>query len=178
MRRRIMRQPAVKTELSAPCRKMLRVHFSALIPLAAGTDFHYRDIISLSTHMAKEICAETRFLFISPQTHTASLLHLNLVTFLWRQTVNSTAVILIYCIFSRWEKLSVFKETKKKKPFYATLVSLKGGFWDNAVIDAGWRLTAQDLFDMGRFLLQVLYVLPEVKVLSTFTVIEFPFNIK
>lgn len=54
MRQRIMKQRAVKTELSVPRRKMLRAHFWALIPLVAGTDFHYGDIISLSTHMAKK----------------------------------------------------------------------------------------------------------------------------
>lgn len=177
MRRRIMRQQAVKTELSAPCRKMLRAHFWALIPLAAGTDFHYRDIISLSTHMAKEICAETRFLFISPQTHTATRSVSTLSRFCGGK-LNWTAVILTYCIFKRWEKLSAFKETKKKNSLCATLVSLKGGFWDKAAIDAGWRLTAKDLFDMWRLLLQDLHVLPEVKGLSIYTVIAFPFNIK
>lgn len=54
MRQRITRRRAVKTEVSAPRRKLLRAHFSALIPLVSGTDIHYRDIISLSTHMAQK----------------------------------------------------------------------------------------------------------------------------
>lgn len=105
MRQRITRQRAVKTELSVPRSKMLRAHFSALIPLEARTDFHYRDIISLSTHMAKKICAVTRFLFISPLTHTATSLHLNLVTFCGGRLWNVTAVFVMYCIFGRRVKL-------------------------------------------------------------------------
>lgn len=54
MRQRITRRRAVKTEVSAPRRKVLRAHFSALIPLVSRTDIHYRDIISLSTRMAQK----------------------------------------------------------------------------------------------------------------------------
>lgn len=54
MRLRIRRRRFVKTELLIPCRKMLRARFSSLILLEDGTDFHYRDIISLSTRMARK----------------------------------------------------------------------------------------------------------------------------
>lgn len=43
---RELQDKAAATPLSAPRRKMLRAHFWALILLAAGTDFHYKDIIS------------------------------------------------------------------------------------------------------------------------------------
>lgn len=95
------RQRPVKIGLWVPCRKTRRAHFSALIPLAAGTDFHYGDIINLSTHMAKKkkICAETRLLFISPLAHAAASRHRNLVTFCGGKLWTETAVIVIYSIF-------------------------------------------------------------------------------
>lgn len=44
---------AAAPPLSAPRRKMLHARFLALILLAAGTDFHYKDIIGIAARLPK-----------------------------------------------------------------------------------------------------------------------------
>lgn len=51
---RELQDKAAATPLSAPRRKMLGARFWALILLAAGTDFHYKDIISIAVRTPKQ----------------------------------------------------------------------------------------------------------------------------
>lgn len=66
----------------------------------------------------RKIWAETRFLFISPLSHTSTSLHLNFLPFCGGDHCAETALILIYCVFGRWVKMRVVRETMTKESLW------------------------------------------------------------